>query len=295
MGAPGAADVLDGEGLERRPVGDAVILLQPVDLQHLAAQPDQQDGAEIRVCRRAPQRALEDLEAFAAARHAAAAGVGDRHDAVDMGKVAQQSAALGRFGDVPRHRRRGSSRSSARRYCCASPPAVGAAIAQEAARRLAPAPRLALRRQLAQLRHTARFWVWTCAPPRCPGSRPRSPGRICAPRRRSRCPPVAILCPEGMISRATTSSPAQPRAGARCGASRSRHCRSDAGVPLRHHWSGRRTGELLGACRGCAQPPYILAPIGPNARPSERRRFSGQGGRRCVGKHVEGPRPASGP
>ena len=125
---------------------EAVVALQPADLHHLAAEADQQHAAEVRVGRRAPERAAQHVEPLAGAGHAAAAGVGDRHDAVDVRIVVQQAAASRpprRCGARPSPN---SSRRSARRYSCARPPPVRAAIAHEscAAPRCAassPAPR----------------------------------------------------------------------------------------------------------------------------------------------------------
>ena len=79
---------------KRLALDEPVVGLQPADLDDLAAQADQQHAAEVRVGRRAPERAAQDVEAFAGSGHAAAAGVGDRHDAVDIGKAVQQAAAV---------------------------------------------------------------------------------------------------------------------------------------------------------------------------------------------------------
>ena len=48
----------------------------------------------------------KQVEPLARAGHAAAAGVGDRHDAVDVVEAVEQPGLLGRLGDMPRDRRR---------------------------------------------------------------------------------------------------------------------------------------------------------------------------------------------
>jgi hypothetical protein len=63
---------------------NAVFGLHAVDLQHLAAQPNQQDRAEIRTGRRSPQRPPPQLETLAFAGHAAAARVRNGNDAIDI-------------------------------------------------------------------------------------------------------------------------------------------------------------------------------------------------------------------
>ena len=90
---PGAADLLDGHGLEGVAVVDAVDFLHPADLEGLAAEPDQQRAAEIRVGRVAPLRPAQHVEAFALEVHGAAGAVDERHDAVDRRIVVEDARA----------------------------------------------------------------------------------------------------------------------------------------------------------------------------------------------------------
>ena len=105
-GPPRAAGLLD------RHVAEVAILPQPLlahqirHLQHLAAQPHQQDAREIRVARITRQRAEQRVIAFVLARHAAARAMHDGHHAIDIGEVIQHPLPLHRLGDEARDRPR---------------------------------------------------------------------------------------------------------------------------------------------------------------------------------------------
>ena len=59
-------------------------VLQPADLHHLAAEPDEDRGGDVRMRGVAPEHALQRLEALAGIGHAAAGAVRQRDDAVDV-------------------------------------------------------------------------------------------------------------------------------------------------------------------------------------------------------------------
>ena len=83
-----------------------VFLLHAADLEHLAAQTDQQHGGNVGIAGVAPLRALQRLETLALGRHAAAGAMDQRDEAVDMGKIAQQARPLRLLRDEARDRSR---------------------------------------------------------------------------------------------------------------------------------------------------------------------------------------------
>src|SRR3546814_12613601 len=99
---PGATGALDGHVTEGRARLVAVDVDEEADLRRLAAQPDEQHAGEVRVLQIAPQRALQDVEAIALGRHAAAAAMDEGGDAVDVRVVLQRVArsAERRIGTV---------------------------------------------------------------------------------------------------------------------------------------------------------------------------------------------------
>ena len=76
-------------------------------------------------------RAAKHVETFALAGHAAAAGVGDRHHAVDVGKRLQHPRSFGRLGDHPGDGRRAVHRGQDGHIVANAHPTVRAPIAHE--------------------------------------------------------------------------------------------------------------------------------------------------------------------
>jgi hypothetical protein len=97
-GLLGAAGVLDGHGAEVVALDQAVLALEALDLEHLAAQAHDQRGGEIGVAGVAPLRALQRLVALARAGEPAARAVHERDDAVDVGVVGEDAGAVDRLG-----------------------------------------------------------------------------------------------------------------------------------------------------------------------------------------------------
>ena len=102
-GGLGAAGILDGHGMRRGAQAGPLGIDEMPHLGDLAAETDEQHAAEVGMPRIARQAALEHLHAGAAAGHAAARAVGDRHHAVDMGIGGQRVAAI-TIRHVTRHR-----------------------------------------------------------------------------------------------------------------------------------------------------------------------------------------------
>ena len=232
--APRAADLLDGEGLEGGAVGEAVVPLQPADLHHLAAEPDQQHAPKFglaavphsvrrRMSKPSPARAMPQPLAWV---------IGTTPST--FRKSSQQAAALGRFGDVARDRGRAVHAGQHADVVAHADLAVGAPIALKVCGGwlLLQAGGASASSRSADM---ARFWVWTWRPARCRRSPRRSPGRTCAPSRRSRSP-RSRSCGRTGCSPLSSGSPMRSAYPPPRAASRRRRCRSGAGVPLRHHW-----------------------------------------------------------
>ena len=126
-----AAGRLDGHRLEQLALAEAVFLLHAADLEHFAAEPDQHHAGDIGIAGIAPLRALENVEAFALGRHAAAGAVNERDDAVDIGIIVEHAGALEFAGDQPRDGRRTIHAGQDRQIIARARLAVGAAIALE--------------------------------------------------------------------------------------------------------------------------------------------------------------------
>src|SRR3546814_12962448 len=106
-GLPEAAGILDVHGLEALSPLDAVGIEQEVDLVDLAAEADHQHAGEVRMTRHPPQHPLQVGVALAVAGHAAAGGMGQCHDAVDV-RVLRQDRRRDRVRDRSEERRVGN-------------------------------------------------------------------------------------------------------------------------------------------------------------------------------------------
>ena len=96
---PGAAEFLDGHGLDHLVVGDLPRPGEALHLVDLAAQPQHEEAGEVGMAGVARHRPTQDLEALAPRPgHAAAGAVRERHDAVDRREVLGDDAAHP-FGD----------------------------------------------------------------------------------------------------------------------------------------------------------------------------------------------------
>ena len=172
-GLLGAAGVLDGHGAEVVALDQAVLLLEPRDLEHLAAEADDQRGGQVGMAGIAPLRALQRLVALALGRQAAAGAVHEGDDAVDVGVLLEDAGAgdgLGHeAGDGGRAVHAGEDADVVARAGLA----VGAAVALEGGARLGRQQRLLALRP-GRRRSRAR-------------SRRRS-SCACARARRARCP-----------------------------------------------------------------------------------------------------------
>lgn len=95
-----AAGLLDGEVLEHGVIGELQCVDEGAHLQHLAAQPQHEDAAEVRVLCVTAKGALQRLRALRLEHEAAAGGVREGHDAVDV-LVGLQHAGWELRGDHP--------------------------------------------------------------------------------------------------------------------------------------------------------------------------------------------------
>ena len=86
----GAADFLNVHRAQT--AGEFLLLHQPADLVDLAAEPEHDDGGEIRMPRIAAERAAKQRQRLVL-RHAAAGLVGQRDDAIDIRKIRQRIVA----------------------------------------------------------------------------------------------------------------------------------------------------------------------------------------------------------
>ena len=132
-GLAGAAHFLDVHGAQ--PAGELLLLHQPADLVHLAAQAEHDDGGEIRMPRVAAERPPQQRQRLAL-RHAAAGLVGQRHHAIDVGKIGQrvvagERIALEHVGDHARDMRAAVHRGEDADVVARRDPAVRAADALE--------------------------------------------------------------------------------------------------------------------------------------------------------------------
>ena len=126
-----SAGRLDRHGLEVVALDHSVLVFHAVDLEHLAAQPDHQGGAEIWMGGVAPLRPPQQVPAFAIGRHAAAAAMDERDRAVDLRIIVKHAGAIDFLGDEFRDRGRAIHRGEdADVITCAGFP-VGAHIAFE--------------------------------------------------------------------------------------------------------------------------------------------------------------------
>ena len=108
-----------------------VFFQQRADRGGFAAQADQQIAADVRMPGNAGHDAIEHLMIESLERHAAAAAVGEGHDAVDVGKIALQHFAIEPPGDVAADRGRAIDRRDHGDVVARAGPAAGAGIAQE--------------------------------------------------------------------------------------------------------------------------------------------------------------------
>ena len=115
--------------------------LHPRDLHHLAAEADEDRGADVRVRGVAPEHALQVVEAGAVGGHAAAGAVGEGDDAVDVGVVGEDAGGHHLLGGAADHRGRAVHRGADRDVVAGADLAVGAAVAHEGARRRPPGSR----------------------------------------------------------------------------------------------------------------------------------------------------------
>src|SRR5262249_56393784 len=102
-GLPGAAGRLDGERLEVIALDQAVLVLEALDLERLAAEADHDRGAEVRVGGVAPLRPLQDVVALTLRGHAAAGAVHEGDGPVDLRIVVEQARTIDLIGDELRH------------------------------------------------------------------------------------------------------------------------------------------------------------------------------------------------
>ena len=86
----GAADFLDIH--RAQPAGEFLFLHQPADLVDLAAEPQHDDGGEVRMPRIAAERPAQQRQRLVL-RHAAAGLVGQRDHAIDIRKIGQRIIA----------------------------------------------------------------------------------------------------------------------------------------------------------------------------------------------------------
>ncbi len=82
------------------PLGNMVGVLHAGDLEHFAAETDEQHRGKIRMAGIPPLGARQHIEGFALARHAAALAVRQRHDAVDIRIIRKNAGAHDLVGDV---------------------------------------------------------------------------------------------------------------------------------------------------------------------------------------------------
>ena len=94
-----SAGRLDRHGLEMIAFDHTVFIFHAIDLEHLAAQPDHQGGAEIGMGGVAPLRPAQQVPAFAIGRHAAAAAMNKRDRAVDSGIIVKNAGSIDFFGN----------------------------------------------------------------------------------------------------------------------------------------------------------------------------------------------------
>ena len=129
-----AAGVLDGEAVEALGARGAEGGLHPGDLHHLAAEADEDRGADVRVGGVAPEDALEVVEAGAGGGHAAAGAVGEGDDAVDVGVVAEDAGGHHRLGGAADDGGGAVHRGADGDVVAGADLAVRAAVAHEGAR-----------------------------------------------------------------------------------------------------------------------------------------------------------------
>ena len=127
----GAARVLNGERVDLSRRGGAVTRLHPADLHHLAAETDEDRGADIGMGRIAPEHALEDLGAAPGRCHAAAGAVGEGGDAVDVRIGVERALAGELLGGAVDDRSRAVDRGTEGEEIARADPPVGAGVAQE--------------------------------------------------------------------------------------------------------------------------------------------------------------------
>ena len=135
-GLLGAAGVLDGHGAEVVALDQAVLLLEPRDLEHLAAEAHHQRGGQVGMAGVAPLRALERLVALALGGEAAAGAVHEGDDAVDVGVLLQDAGPGDGLGHEAGHRGRAVHAGQDADVVARAGLAVGAAEAFEGGARL---------------------------------------------------------------------------------------------------------------------------------------------------------------
>ena len=144
------------------------LLLQAGDLDHLAAEADQQRAGEVGVAGVAPLRALQHLVALALAGHAAAGAVDEGDDAVDVGIVVEDAGAVEGLGDEARDRGRAVHAGEDADVVARADLAVRAAVALEGGARLGRQQRLLARvlgeGVVAVELGNEQLCVWTCSP-----------------------------------------------------------------------------------------------------------------------------------
>ena len=140
-----AAGVLDGHGAEVVALDQAVLVLQARDLEHLAAEADDERGGEVGMAGVAPLRALQRLVALALAGQPAAGAVHERDDAVDVGILLEDAGAGDGLGHEARDGGRAVHAGEHADVVARAGLAVGAAVAFEGGARLGRQQRLLAR------------------------------------------------------------------------------------------------------------------------------------------------------
>ena len=172
-GFPRAAGVLDGHGAEVVALDQAVLVLQARDLEHLAAEADDQRGGEVGVAGIAPLRALERLVALALGGQPAAGAVHERDDAVDVGILLENAGAGDGLGHEARDRGRAVHAGEHADVVARAGLAVGAAVALEGG---------------AGFRRQQRLLAWRPARRHSRARTRRTSSCGCGRGRRARCP-----------------------------------------------------------------------------------------------------------
>ena len=112
-------------------LGEAVFALHASDLEHLAAEPHDQNAGDVGVGGIAPLRALQRLEALALVGHAAAGAMHQSDYAVDVRVLVEDAGPLDLFRHEPRHGGRAVHAGEDREVVARPGPPAGAPEALE--------------------------------------------------------------------------------------------------------------------------------------------------------------------